>query len=1325
MNKAKKLTSILAASFMFATAFATMTLVNSSSTTVSSLDGLKLVSEDTGTLVKLASKKNANAQATLSKESAYYSVRLGADAGLRFKYNFTKDMLSAAFSTDDVDLSSYTFGVYVAKSTDLAGDTLTSKVADSTVKKLQIEATNKVVTADDVTFAAVLVGFNDEAKYNTEFTSVAYASNGTTTLYSAESSYSYMKAINYYLDEGNEVHNQLSAEQVSELTTLKEDNEVGYRVVEEDGNLNLYQYGVKSNTNIGSPIKTVAKPAVSTATYTVDLKNKGTSTNSGTLYAFNQQGNVYTSSNQGKSSSNASMVVTATSAGTIVFNYDVQGEAKYDYLTVYHNKNVAQNSEGKDIDKSLSTTVSITGSATIEVEEGDTLTFSYTKDGSGDKGNDCAIITLGLANVSSSVVTYDTMGAGAYTPSIAINGAVVESLPTPTKDGYYFDGWYTSTDYAADDKVSSSTVLSGDATLYAHWLDMEDASPLMGTYYGYDVYGTSTTLSKSNSYNPTLTVDFNGNYTATYASSSSSVSRGKLENYDETTKSFDGNIYYDATSGLIVMAHLDNPTASAHYTVYVVGSTGTVSTSNVNGANFDDGKYHYVNTGKGEIFIDVLANKVYFDVKAYDIEDKVISVTSSSSISNSTQLVVTVKQGETTLKTFGYDVVDDDDYGSSTTGFYTTTLPSGVFKVEGTNNTVKLTGTQYLIYDKYSSSTKMKFTKQGSDNVLKTSSTNYSYTFTFNYEEKTVAVVENKYTITYNWNGHEYPNTSNTTSVWDGSWLYTPKPSAGAYVEENGSYYVFKGWYTDEALTTEFKQVRPTTDMTLYAKWVDGVKVTLDANGGTCTKEYLVIASGECPELPDATHTEKIFIGWYNGNDEVTNETVISSDVKLVAKWKDAPFYVGKYTGYNVDHSNFGSESGKSLNYNFVMTPDGKVTGKTTTTWEEANYDSETGMIIFKNNAHVYVLNSSTGIVVAAAHYSFNSTLAWDDYGIYAKYTSDDVKPSFNVVYWNNGYDKLIEVTLGDKVTYVFSDGTNKKMYIDVTMSDFSGNAIAFADVYKDSALTTELVLKADNVEVGKFKAINDTRYGYTSNDGHSGTFTGSLNGANSTVVIDGYGTATVNGVDGTYTYENGTYTVVCDGVTYEFTVTDSSLSQVLDGSEGTYTGSLGNLVLTGYGKATLGGTEVTYTVSGTLVTITIGEKVTYVSIDKTANTYEVVTLSKFSSCLFTGSGACNEYQGTMKIQFDEGAAITGIIGFNYSVSASDYNTGIFKGEYNDETKTLTLTITSSPAGSDLVGKVYVFSVADGKLTYVSSTASRNIFVIDSNYTLTCKDFKA
>ena len=41
------------------------------------------------------------------------------------------------------------------------------------------------------------------------------------------------------------------------------------------------------------------------------------------------------------------------------------------------------------------------------------------------------------------------------------------TLPTPTRENYTFLGWYTAP--IDGDKISSNTVVSNDATYYAHW----------------------------------------------------------------------------------------------------------------------------------------------------------------------------------------------------------------------------------------------------------------------------------------------------------------------------------------------------------------------------------------------------------------------------------------------------------------------------------------------------------------------------------------------------------------------------------------------------------------------------------------------------------------------------------------------------------------------------------------------------------------------------------------------------------------------------------------------------------------------------------------
>lgn len=77
------------------------------------------------------------------------------------------------------------------------------------------------------------------------------------------------------------------------------------------------------------------------------------------------------------------------------------------------------------------------------------------------------------------LVTFDANGGstdtvGDYTEQ---NGNLA-SLPTPTRSGYTFGGWYTAA--SGGDKVTADTVFSGNATVYAHWTQNAAAKPETG-----------------------------------------------------------------------------------------------------------------------------------------------------------------------------------------------------------------------------------------------------------------------------------------------------------------------------------------------------------------------------------------------------------------------------------------------------------------------------------------------------------------------------------------------------------------------------------------------------------------------------------------------------------------------------------------------------------------------------------------------------------------------------------------------------------------------------------------------------------------------------
>ena len=64
-------------------------------------------------------------------------------------------------------------------------------------------------------------------------------------------------------------------------------------------------------------------------------------------------------------------------------------------------------------------------------------------------------------------VTFNANGGSVSTTSTTTKDGKLESLPTPTRGGYDFLGWYTEKD--GGEKVTNNTVFTNDTTIYAHW----------------------------------------------------------------------------------------------------------------------------------------------------------------------------------------------------------------------------------------------------------------------------------------------------------------------------------------------------------------------------------------------------------------------------------------------------------------------------------------------------------------------------------------------------------------------------------------------------------------------------------------------------------------------------------------------------------------------------------------------------------------------------------------------------------------------------------------------------------------------------------------
>jgi len=90
---------------------------------------------------------------------------------------------------------------------------------------------------------------------------------------------------------------------------------------------------------------------------------------------------------------------------------------------------------------------------------------------------------------TSYTITFDLNGGGTVSPTTAKTGAdgKLTSLPTPTRSGYTFDGWYLTS--AGGGKVTTSRAFSHDATIYASWTEVVS--------YESVVIGTQTWMKKN------------------------------------------------------------------------------------------------------------------------------------------------------------------------------------------------------------------------------------------------------------------------------------------------------------------------------------------------------------------------------------------------------------------------------------------------------------------------------------------------------------------------------------------------------------------------------------------------------------------------------------------------------------------------------------------------------------------------------------------------------------------------------------------------------------------------------------------------------------
>ena len=173
--------------------------------------------------------------------------------------------------------------------------------------------------------------------------------------------------------------------------------------------------------------------------------------------------NGIVTSPSGFKSATRSLTLTATADTHLTFQYKVSTEANYDKFTLTHNSTTVVNGVSGLVDWTL---------VELDVATGDTLTFTYKKDSSGDQNDDRVYLRSFTAGAGIPITFHANGGTGEdYTQNI-YGGKGTLKANTFTCDGKVFIGWATSAEgnvvYADQASVTDVTEAM---ELYARWAD--------------------------------------------------------------------------------------------------------------------------------------------------------------------------------------------------------------------------------------------------------------------------------------------------------------------------------------------------------------------------------------------------------------------------------------------------------------------------------------------------------------------------------------------------------------------------------------------------------------------------------------------------------------------------------------------------------------------------------------------------------------------------------------------------------------------------------------------------------------------------------------
>ena len=588
-------------------------------------------------------------------------------------------------------------------------------------------------------------------------------------------------------------------------------------------------------------------------------------------YTFVFDGDKLTNANSGIADTTAYIALTAKEAGTFTFDTVTCTEVGYDMLII----RVANSEKFNSKNAGGSSSTVVTKSHSFTLEAGTQIVFSkkadYSSFGKDSSGRQDYADIVNMKFVSKSapadakmiLVSFETNSDATLAPVALFENSALATLPTVEKEGYFFENWYA--DEALTIKYDIATMLSANTTIYAGYVAEADASPLFGHYKGYNVYGLNYANRESE-----LTIDAVGRISGLFDGSEFNA---EIVNYDAETgivswKKVDsdtvGQMIYDPTAKTFALKSSSPQEVLSISTDFYV-FTSCQETAVPSAIAFYQGNslsiklVEFVIDGSATKTVLIKDNKIYPNVTYTSLFTENPSVANMKTITD-----VVVRDAENNiLVAVGYNgskLVDLD----SAYGVYT-----------NAENTIKISGLGKIALND------VEGTYVIDDEVVKATIDGVYYHITLNKENGTYTSEVPMATVTY--------EEVEGTACEDVEVNLTMPVGELPTTRREG--YVFMGWYDNAEYTgspVTAKYVINEMNVTLYAKWLAEVTLTINTNEGTAIAPIDTAATLPIESPAEPTREGYRFDGYFC---ETTFENAfafadgITEDTTIYVKW--------------------------------------------------------------------------------------------------------------------------------------------------------------------------------------------------------------------------------------------------------------------------------------------------------------------------------------------------------------------------------------------------------------------------------------------------------